>query len=153
MSDESVISKPVTPPLLPPSEVRRKTFTYTFPSILLGIGVDANGFISKQVREGESRQIEFTTTTHWSEEPETEEVFTVKGANRLSIGALPVMVLTNAIEFPDFSLPATVPSADEYLALIGKEVCTGFLCRRDNEVTKQRGVPTYRVDRTTIVLQ
>lgn len=150
MSDEPTPT-PEPSPLPEPVAVTR-TLTYAFPNVLLGIGKDANGFVAKQVREGEHRQVEMTTTTTYSDDPQTEAPFVIQGQNRLQFGGLPIMVINDAVDLEGLALPATAPTASEYLALIGKDVPVGFLCRRDPHISDLRGKPAYRTDRTTVKL-
>lgn len=145
MSDETPI------PPLPEPVTMIDELTYAFPALLLAASVDANGFVTKTIRDGQSKQVKFATVTTYSDdEPEPEQPFVIKGLNRIKAGDF---VLNNAINYQGLTLPATSPSADEYLALVGQEVCVAFKIRRDNPLTKARGIPTFRKDRTTIVLQ
>lgn len=146
--------EPSTPPPLPDAPAPEvNTASYPFPNILLGIGRDGNGFTARQVREEEIRQVEYRTTVEYAEEPAPPEAwFTLRGMNHMRFGGNMVALLNDAIDLGDLKMPASSPSASEYLALIGQPVTVHFQCTRDNAQSKRRGKPTYRIARTQIVL-
>lgn len=127
--------------------------TYDTPHILLDAKAQG-GLVTHSIREAASVQVPLTTRIEYAESPVDEHanVFAIKARNLIRFAGQKVSVINDATEFGDVNLPATSPSASEYLALIGQPVMIYFDCTRDLMQTQRLGRPVYKIVRNSIVL-
>ena len=137
---------------LPETITRKQTLTYTVPHILIGIDV-VSGARHAQVREGGNQQVEYTITNDYSFEPVPDEpTFITRATNQINFALQTLDVLNDATTIDGAALPASNPSASEYMAQLGKPTLLFFECVRDAQRSKLAGKDVFRTTRSKINL-
>lgn len=143
------VETPALPPL-PVGETIILTRTQSVPHI---IHAGKNGFVA--AREGKLVPAKMKVELWFTEDKQEEPVFQIKAQNGFNICGHNVSVLNDEGEYSGIHLFASVPSASEYMALVGKPVVINFI----SEPINTRAAPfvnlqrerLYRNVRTTIL--
>lgn len=129
-----------------------RPLTYTSPHLLLS-AAEVGGALRLHVEQGGSRQVDVTTETTYSTDLLPEEpTLVIKMTNKVRFMDALIDVLNDPVDLPSLKLPASVPSASEYLALRGQKTTIHFMRRRDPSLSTQMGLDVYRYDRVTLLL-
>lgn len=156
MTENKPEAEPIKPeplPLLSPVATTLKA-TYTTPNILVSVK-DDEGAVTKSIREGGPRQIDYTTEVSWSEASvnEKSKVFAIHTPNRINFAGGIINVINDETDYGDTHLAPTSPTASEYMAAREREkVLVHFDCQQDLNESRRLNRIVYKVSRTTVKL-
>lgn len=149
-------TKPVAKKVpLPKMVATKRMLSWKMPHILLSVTRDKkSGQLQKHVREGGSRQCEFTTEMSYETAPgSTDDVFAIKHTNQLNFaGAIINVINDEVVLLPELRLVPTLPTASEYLARVGKKTLVGVVSTPDVDQTRLQGKEIFRVGRISLTL-
>ncbi len=131
---------------LPQPVIKIVNATYDAPHVVTSVNR-----LDMTIRQGGGRQVDFEVETSWSETKPGDVPFKITAKRSINFAGQRLEVLTDGFEKENGKVNPSVPTASQYLALVGTRVLFGINVGVDQKLS-QEGRTIYKIGRSYLTL-